>query len=57
MITKTPEHRLMEESVSVLSTYCTVWYGLIDRAQLTRSMNFKTKINKNALFNVNKDAK
>ncbi len=44
MILKIPEHWSMEESVSVLSTYCTVWYGLIDRAQLTRSMNFKIKI-------------
>ncbi len=44
MITKIPEHWSMEESVSVLTTYCTVWYGLIDRAQLTRSMNFKIKI-------------
>jgi len=44
MITKIPEHWSMEESVSVLSTYCTIWYGLIDRAQLTRSMNFKIKI-------------
>jgi NADPH:quinone reductase-like Zn-dependent oxidoreductase len=45
MITKIPEHWSMEESVSVLSTYCTVWYGLIDRAQLTRSMNFEIKVN------------
>jgi NADPH:quinone reductase-like Zn-dependent oxidoreductase len=44
MIAKIPDHWSMEESVSVLSTYCTVWYGLIDRAQLTRSMNFKLKI-------------
>jgi NADPH:quinone reductase-like Zn-dependent oxidoreductase len=45
MITRIPEHWSMEESVSVLSTYCTVLYGLIDRAQLTRSMIFEIKIN------------
>ncbi len=56
MITKIPEHWSMEESVSVLTTYCTIWYGLIDRAQLTRSKNFKIKIKLNALFNVNKNA-
>ncbi len=27
----------MAESVSILTTYCTVWYALIDRAQLTKS--------------------
>jgi NADPH:quinone reductase-like Zn-dependent oxidoreductase len=45
MITKIPEHWSMLESVSIMCTYCTVWYGLIDRAQLTRSMTFEIKIN------------
>jgi len=40
-MTKIPEKWSMEESVTLLSTYCTVWYGLIDRAQLTKSMTFK----------------
>ncbi len=44
MVTKIPEHWSMEESVSIMCTYCTVWYGLIYRAQLTRSMNFKLKL-------------
>ncbi len=44
MVTKIPEHWSMEESVSIMCTYCTVWYGLIDRAQLTRSMNSKLKL-------------
>ncbi len=44
MVTKIPEHWSMEESVSIMCTYCTVRYGLIDRAQLTRSMNSKLKL-------------
>jgi len=38
LMTKIPDNWSMEESVTLLSTYCTVWYGLIDRAQLTKSM-------------------
>ena len=38
LITTIPENWSMEDSVTILSTYATVWYGLIDRAQLRKSM-------------------
>jgi len=41
LITKIPDNWSMEESVTLLSTYCTIWYGLIDRAQLTESITLK----------------
>ena len=37
MVTHIPDHWSMEDAVTVLSTYITVWYGLIDRAQLKQS--------------------
>ena len=37
LITEIPEHWSMDESVTVMSTYITVWYGLIERAQLRQS--------------------
>jgi len=30
----------MEDAVTILSTYSTVWYGLIERAQLKKSNIF-----------------
>jgi NADPH:quinone reductase-like Zn-dependent oxidoreductase len=37
MMTTIPDHWSMAESVTLLTTYCTVWYGLIDKAQLMKS--------------------
>ena len=37
LITTIPEHWSMDDSVTILTTYCTVWYGLIERAQLLKS--------------------
>jgi len=38
LITTIPENWSMEDSVTILSTYATVWYGLIERAQLRKSL-------------------
>ena len=41
LITHIPDHWSMDDGVTVLSTYSTVWYGLIERAHLQRSkINF-----------------
>jgi NADPH:quinone reductase-like Zn-dependent oxidoreductase len=37
MTSPIPEKWSMEESVTIVSTYCTVWYSLIERARLQRS--------------------
>ncbi|CAG2117531.1 unnamed protein product, partial [Medioppia subpectinata] len=37
MITNIPEHWSMDEAVTILSTYSTVWYGLIERAGLKKN--------------------
>ena len=37
LITTIPSHWSMDDSVTILTTYCTVWYGLIERAQLLKS--------------------
>ena len=39
-ITHIPDHWSMDDGVTVLSTYSTVWYGLIERANLQRSKCF-----------------
>ncbi|CAG2111135.1 unnamed protein product, partial [Medioppia subpectinata] len=36
MVSHIPDHWSMEEAVTVLSTYSTVWYGLIKRANLMK---------------------
>ncbi len=41
LITPIPDIWSMEDAVTIVTTYCTVWYGLIDRAQLRQSMNIK----------------
>jgi NADPH:quinone reductase-like Zn-dependent oxidoreductase len=38
LITRIPENWSMEDAVTILTTYCTVWYGLIERAQLQKSI-------------------
>ena len=38
LLTTIPKHWSMNEAVTILSTYITVWYGLIERAQLRQSM-------------------
>jgi NADPH:quinone reductase-like Zn-dependent oxidoreductase len=38
LITEIPEKWSMEDAVTVMTTYCTVWYGLIERAQMQRSI-------------------
>jgi NADPH:quinone reductase-like Zn-dependent oxidoreductase len=38
LITSIPENWSMEDAVTILMTYCTVWYGLIDRAQMHKSI-------------------
>ena len=38
MITKIPNHWSMEDAVTILSTYSTVWYGLIERAQIRKGI-------------------
>ena len=40
MITPVPENWSMDDAITILSTYSTVWYGLIERAQLQRSECF-----------------
>ena len=40
LITTVPENWSMDDGVTVLSTYSTVWYGLIERAQLQKSKSF-----------------
>ena len=35
--THIPDHWSMDDGVTVLSTYSTVWYGLIERALLQKS--------------------
>ena len=34
-----PDHWSMEDAVSILCTYSTVWYGLIERAHLQKGMS------------------
>ena len=36
MITTIPDHWSMDEAVALISTYSTVWYGLIVRAHLKK---------------------
>ncbi|CAM6032194.1 unnamed protein product, partial [Sphagnum compactum] len=36
LITTIPDNWSMEDAVTILTTYCTVWYGLIDRAQMQK---------------------
>ena len=40
LITPIPENWSMEDAVTIVTTYCTVWYGLIERAQMQRSIKF-----------------
>ncbi len=40
LITPIPENWSMEDAVTIVTTYGTVWYGLIDRAQMQRSIKF-----------------
>lgn len=37
MVSTIPEHWSMDDAVTVLATYSTVWYGLIERANLQKS--------------------
>jgi NADPH:quinone reductase-like Zn-dependent oxidoreductase len=37
LITPIPENWSMEDAVTIMTTYCTVWYGLLERAQLEES--------------------
>ena len=34
-----PDHWSMEDAVTILCTYSTVWYGLIERAHLQKGMS------------------
>ena len=43
LLTSIPINWSMEESVTVLSTYITVWYGLIERAQLKQSKSYSSQ--------------
>ncbi|CAG2122294.1 unnamed protein product, partial [Medioppia subpectinata] len=36
-VTHIPEHWSMDDAITILSTYSTVWYGLIERANLKRN--------------------
>ncbi len=38
LITPIPENWSMEDAVTIVTTYCTVWYGLIERAQMHKSI-------------------
>jgi NADPH:quinone reductase-like Zn-dependent oxidoreductase len=38
LVSPVPENWTMEEAITVLSTYSTVWYGLIKRANLMKGM-------------------
>ena len=37
-ITPIPDFWSMEEAVTVVTTYSTVWYGVVERAQLKKSI-------------------
>ena len=37
-ISSIPNHWSMEDAVTILSTYSTVWYGLIERAQIRKGI-------------------
>ena len=39
-ISPIPDHWSMDDAVTILSTYSTVWYGLIERAKLQKCMNY-----------------
>ena len=39
LITTIPDNWSMDDVVTVLTTYITVWYGLIERAQIKQSMS------------------
>jgi NADPH:quinone reductase-like Zn-dependent oxidoreductase len=41
LITRIPDNWSMEDAVTIMMAYCTVWYGLIDRAQMQRSIKLK----------------
>ncbi len=40
LITPIPDNWSMEDAVTIVTTYCTVWYGLIERAQMQKSIKF-----------------
>ena len=40
LITPIPDKWSMEDAVTIVTTYCTVWYGLIERAQMHKSIKF-----------------
>ncbi len=41
LITSIPDKWWMEDAVTIVTTYFTVWYGLIERDQLRQSMDIK----------------
>ena len=41
-ISPVPDHWTLEDAVTVLSTYSTVWYGVIERAHLQKGMSIIT---------------
>jgi NADPH:quinone reductase-like Zn-dependent oxidoreductase len=43
MLCSIPDNWSMEESVTIFTTYFTVWYGLIERAQLRHSITIEIK--------------
>ena len=37
-LTPIPDHWSMSDAVTILSTYCTLWYGLIERGKLRKGI-------------------
>jgi NADPH:quinone reductase-like Zn-dependent oxidoreductase len=49
-----PDNWSMDEGVTLLSTYSTVWYGLIERANIKRGINLILYINNLLIIFINK---
>ena len=42
LMTTIPDNWSMDDAVTTLIVYCTVWYGLIERAQIKQSIVYKS---------------
>ena len=40
-LTTIPDHWSMSEAVTILTSYSTLWYGLIERARLRKGTNYE----------------
>ena len=51
LMTPIPDNWSMDDAVTILSTYSTVWYGLIERAHMVNGMTILTNISNIMIFN------